>query len=180
MENKLVQDIDFKKRNWRRDISLIFLATSLVIGGIIPWYQEFLRITPPVMLVAIILAFIPHELMHGLFFWGCGSKVKFGATMTKFGPAVYTAFPGSTLSRNKMILITLAPQILTIGFLFIGYSLPLGVIRSLLLLVAALNLSGGVGDYYCILQMLKYDRTLQVGDSPGGLRFYMPEKEEGK
>ena len=174
---KLVQEIDYKKRNWRRDIGINVFALNLALVCVISWYRDFLAINPLIMIAGVVIAFPLHELMHGLFFKLWSGKVKFGATMTKFGPALYAASPGALLSRNKMILLALAPQVLTVIFLLVGYNLSFGNVRSLLFLAAVLNLGGGAGDYYCVLQMFKYNKKLQVEDSPTGLKFYIPEKE---
>jgi len=178
MKTKLVQTIDYKKRDWRRDIGINLVAIGFVITASVSWYKEFLSITPPIMLIAAVLAFVPHELMHALFFKIWGGKVKFGAMMTKFGPAFYAASPGTTLSRNRMIVVALAPQVLTVIFLVAAHFLSYDAARTTLILTAVLNCGGGCGDYYGLLQMIKYSKKLQIEDSPSGLKFYMPVEGE--
>lgn len=178
MVNKLVQEIDYTKRDWRRDIGINVAAVGFVFAAISSWARELGSITPPIVIVSAILAFIPHELLHALFFKIWGGKIKFGAMWTKFGPALYTSGTGTTFARNRMIAIALAPQILSAVLLIAVQFIGPGAVRSIFILTAVLNFSGGFGDYYCLLQMMKYSKKLQVEDSPSGLRFYMPEEGE--
>lgn len=174
----LVREIDFKKRDWRRDISILLVGLGLIVLGTTAWYEELLSVTPPILIGALVLAVVPHELLHGLLYRIWGGKVKFGAMMTTFGPVFYAASPGFLFLRNKMVVVALMPQVLTILCIGMAYAFPNGAWRTLLVLAAVLNVGGGAGDYYLVRCVLHYPKTLQVEDSATGLKLFMPSKGE--
>lgn len=174
---ELVREIDFRKRDWRRTVYLFAVMLGVAFVAVDLWSREFLAAGLWHLLVAAVIIFPLHELVHGAFFKVWTGKVKFGAGFTKLGPALYATSPGSVLSRNKMLVLTLAPQVLTVLCLSLG-GLPLPEPARIILVASGVfNLGGGVGDFYCIAQMLRYSKDLQLEDSTAGLRFYMPVKE---
>lgn len=174
---ELVKEINYKKRNWRRDVGILAMMLGAVLIGIDLWLEEFLAATWIHATVAAVIVFPLHELAHGLLFKIWTGKVKFGAGLAKFGPFLYASSPGALLLRNRMLLIALVPQVLTVVYLGLSYLPLVEPVRIVLTIAGVLNFGGGVGDFYCIVQMLRYSKELRVEDSPMGLRFYMPEKE---
>lgn len=173
---ELVKEINFKKRNWRRDIGVIAVSLGVVLVCADVWFQEFLALTWRHLLITAVVVFPLHELAHGALLKLWTGKVKFGAGITKFGPVFYATSLGSFLPRNKMLIIALAPQVLTLLYFGLSYLPLIEQVHVGLILAGVLNLGGGVGDFYVVVQMLKHSKELQVEDSPTGMKFYMPEK----
>ncbi len=174
----IVKDINYSKRNWRRDVGInvaTFLIAAICVSA---WYPDIMYTSFSVVILSPVAAFVLHELAHGFLFKLWTGKVKFGAGSTKFGPVLYATSPGRDLSRNQMIVLALIPQLLTLIY-FIGAGLlPPSTLRSILAIGGTINLGGGTGDFYVIAQMLKYPKELRVGDRPSGLTFYMPSTAE--
>ena len=173
---ELVREINCEKRDWRRDIGITATAVGIVFVCADIWLPVWLVTKWFHALAATFVAFGLHELAHGLLFKLWTGRVKFGAGLTKFGPVFYASSPGSLLPRNKMLLIALAPQVLTIVYFLLSYLPLLEPIRVILVLAGIMNLAGGSADFYCVVRMLEYPRELQVEDYPAGVRFYMPVK----
>lgn len=174
---ELVKEINYKKRDWRRDLGIHAITIGIVVVSIDIWTQEWLAARWFHILIAGAIAFTLHELAHGLFFKLWAGEVKFGAGLTKFGPVFYASSPGSLLSRNKLLLVALAPQALTVLYLVLGLLPFVEAVRIVLVIAAILNLGGGASDFYCVMQMLKYPKELQVEDYPTGLKLYLPKEE---
>jgi len=172
---ELVKELNYKKRDWRRDVGIITASFGLVLVSVDIWFQEFTTIPWWRILPVFVAVFVLHELAHGILFKIWTGKVEFGAGMTKFGPVFYAASPGCRLPRNRIIVVALAPQILSLLFFVLAYLPFIDEIHNMLIVAGVMNLSGGVGDFYSILQMLRYSKELQVEDSPTGMKFYMPE-----
>lgn len=174
---QLVKEINYKKRDWSRDIGVIAAMLGCMLIGIDIWTQEFLAATWLHALIAGLLTFPLHELAHGLLFKVWTGKVKFGAGMTKIGPAFYATSPRARLSRNRTLAITLAPQVLTALYLFLSCLPFIEAVHIVAVLCLVFNFAGGLGDFYVILQILRYPKELQVEDTAMGASFYMPTEE---
>jgi len=174
---ELIRELNFKKGDWRRDIGITGISLGMLLVSIDVWLQEYLATTWLHILIAGVITFPLHELVHGLFFKLWTGKVKYGAGMTRFGPILYATSPGSVLSRNRMIVIALAPQALTLLYLSLSYLPLVEHVHIILVLASVVNFIGGVSDFYAITQMLKHSKELRVEDSLTGLKFYMPTKE---
>ncbi len=173
---QLVSEINFKKRDWRRDlgVTVFMLGVAFVCADV--WREIFLTLKWYHFLVAVVLAFPIHELAHGLLFKIWTGRVKFGAGIARFGPYLYASSPGSFLSRNKMLWVAVAPQFLTVPYFVLG-SLPLvPAVQAVLILMGVLNLGGGGGDLYTIIQLLKHPKNVRVEDGKHTLKFYTLEE----
>lgn len=174
---ELVKELSYKKGNWRRDAGITATALGLVVVCIGIWLREFMVAEWYHVLIASALAYLLHELVHGTFFKLWAGKVEFGAGITRFGPVFYATSPGALLSRNRVLIVALAPQILTILFLSLRYLPLIEPVQVVLVLAGAVNLAGGASDFYCVTQVARYPRRLRVEDQPMGMKFYLPAKE---
>lgn len=141
-----------------------FISSAIIDG--------FIRIG--LWLVVCVFATILHEGLHGLFFWRFTGKVKFGFKLwSETGPIAYATSLNSILSKHRMMMVTIAPQILTIVLLMlIGLvGLP-NLLRYGLLNMAAFNLGGGCFDLYFIFLVLKEKGKIFVEDTMTGVVLY--------
>jgi len=165
-----------KEINWSTNKGLG--AALLLLGGAtmvavlaIQWdyFMKWSWYLFPILPIMIVL----HEALHGYLFWRWSGKVKFGYLTSTAGPAFYAASPGCYFTRNRFIAICLAPQLLTIICLSLFFLVPLpDLVKFGLLGTAALNLGGGVGDFYVTWVLLKQPRSAQVEDNIKGVRIY--------
>lgn len=124
-----------------------------------------------VLVVAIIVYMILHELVHGLTMKLCGTqKVKYGFT------GLY-AFAGSEdyYDKRSYIAIALAPVVV--------WGIVIGVINAFVPMewfwvVYALqitNLSGAAGDVYVTAKFSRFPKDILVQDSGVGMTVYSAE-----
>lgn len=128
-----------------------------------------------VMLLAILVAVVVlHEGLHGLFFWIFSGKVRFGAKLkTPMGPVFWASSPGSLIPRTKFQIIALAPQSLTVVLFLILALVPLSnTLAYVLLVAAALNLSGGCLDIFVAILLRRYPRSVLIKDMKEGFEAY--------
>lgn len=127
-----------------------------------------------VMLAAMIVYMVLHELVHGIAMKLCGTKrVKYGYT------GLY-AFAGSEDYYDKAayIFIALAPVVLWGVVLFV---LMLTVPTSwfwVVYLVQISNLSGAAGDYFVTLRFSRFPKDILVRDSGVSMCVYSRVEEE--
>lgn len=126
------------------------------------------------LLVIATVSIVLHEALHGLFFWTYTGKVKFGFKLwSKIGMMAYATSPNSILSRGRMIMITIAPQILSVVVLLaIGFMGLPNLARHGLLNMVAINLGGGCFDLYFVFLLLKEKGKVLVEDTMTGAILY--------
>ena len=124
-----------------------------------------------VMLGALIVYMVLHELVHGIAMKLCGTKkVKYGFT------GMY-AFAGSEdfYDRKAYIFIALAPVVL--------WGIVLAVINPLVpvdwfwivYFIQICNLSGAAGDLFVTVRFLRLPRDILIRDYGVGMRVYSKE-----
>ncbi len=125
-------------------------------------------------LVVCIPTVMVHEGLHGLFFWIYTGKVEFGFKLwAGVGPVAYATSPGSIMSKWKMIVVLLIPQIFTTVLLVLsGLVLFSNLVRMELLSMAAFNLGGGSFDLYFVYLLLKEKSRVFVQDTMTGMKLY--------
>ncbi|MGT2844390.1 DUF3267 domain-containing protein [Streptococcus hongkongensis] len=127
----------------------------------------------PIFFLWLILIFVSHELVHGLFFkfFKPANKLKFGIIPKAL--MAYCISPGSIYKRHQMVIIGIAPFILISLFLTILYGF--NIISSLAYIsLASLHASGCIGDfYYLYILIFKYrHRDILTEDTITGLIIY--------
>lgn len=126
---------------------------------------------------AMLLILVIHELIHGLFFkwFKPENKIKFGIKW-KSGMA-YAISPGSLYSRRQMLVIGLAPFVfwtLVLSLLFAAHFISHPTYIGLVSLHAA----GCTGDFYYVwLLLVKHGRgDILAEDTATGLLIYRPSE----
>ena len=131
-----------------------------------------LQIKTVVMIGAMILYMILHELVHGVAMKICGTKkVKYGFT------GMY-AFAGSEdlYDKKSYIFVALAPVVFWgVVLLIINLFVPLGWFWVVYLIQIA-NISGAAGDFFVTVKFLKMPRDILVQDYGVGMTVYSKEE----
>ena len=131
-----------------------------------------LQIKTVVMIGAMILYMILHELVHGVAMKICGTKkVKYGVT------GIY-AFAGSEdlYDKKSYIFVALAPVVFWgVVLLIINLFVPLGWFWVVYLIQIA-NISGAAGDFFVTVKFLKMPRDILVQDYGVGMTVYSKEE----
>ena len=132
------------------------------------------------LIVSTALVFAAHEVVHALFFKlfaPVGSHVRFGAHRET--AMIYACAEGIVYTRAHYLIVTLAPTAaLTLALAALarlsGYCLACFV-------VAALHLTGCVGDWYYAAVILGNRAIRACEDTAWGVRFLdgVPAKENG-
>lgn len=146
------------------------------VGGI--WSNFAVSIC--VLLGVVLVGLVLHEGMHGLFFKLYTGKVSFGFKLwSKIGTVFYATSEGSLLPRWKMIMVGLAPQILTVICLSLcGLPMLPNMAKHIMLVLAALNLGGGCFDLYMVYQVAREKGEVFVKDTTTGFVIYRGRQNE--
>lgn len=120
------------------------------------------------------LSIVLHEIVHGLFMLLFGALPQFGfkADVGVF----YATAPGAVFSRNRYVIMALAPFILlTLVALWAIWTWP-GRVAIFWSFVGVLNFSGAAGDIWIARYLLKYPATVFVVDEADGMRIIERER----
>jgi hypothetical protein len=157
---------------------LIFLG----FGWMLLWLIPLLRPEPSlafnvtwvdmvIMLVALFLIVVLHELVHGLFFWlFTRERPLFGFK----GAYAYAAAPDWYIPRNHYLVVGLAPLVL---LSLLGIALiPLVPAAALLpmLVVLSAHAGGASGDLFVVGWCLLQPASLLVRDVGDAMTLYIP------
>ena len=183
---QLIREINIKTMGWKRYMRLMMLGGGLALIFIGLFGSELmtgdnltngwtgLMYRLEITLMAVVICTILHEALHGIFFKIYTGRVKFGVAFHKIMlVAPYATSLGSIIRRDKMIMIALAPQILTIlimlAFIYDGYS---PMIKMGLVWLGAFNLGGGCMDIYTVTQVMKEKGDIYTEDTKTGMKIY--------
>lgn len=127
-----------------------------------------------ISLVAVVIGIVLHEALHGIFFKIYTGKVKFGIMFHKIMLVMpYATSQDTLIKKNRMIMIALAPQILTLlvilALFYNGYN---PIIRYALVWLGAFNLGGGCMDIYTVVQVMKEKGDIYTEDTKTGMNIY--------
>lgn len=139
--------------------ALLFLG-SIVVA---------LLLVPAVVLVV-------HEGVHGVFFWlFTRDRPRFGYK----GWYLYASAPGWYLSRNRFLIVGLSPLI-SMTAAAIGLTMVLPPVAAAVVLVgAAFNVAGSVGDLYMCARLLAVPSSGVVEDRPDGITWHVATSTPG-
>ena len=144
-----------------------FQSLYIAVGG-----AGELQIKMIVMIGAMILYMVLHELVHGVAMKICGTKkVKYGFT------GMY-AFAGSEdlYDKKSYIFIALAPVVLWgVVLLIINMFVPVGWFW-IVYLIQIVNISGAAGDLFVTVKFSKLPRDILVQDYGVGMTVYSKEE----
>ena len=114
----------------------------------------------------LVVVIVPHELLHGVFMARYGGDPEYGLGVRGLlMPSAYARTKGSIYTRNQMLIATLAPLVVITGGVF-----ALAVItgRPLLVVPAAANAAGSVGDIWIAARIWRYPQSIRVAEPPEG------------
>ncbi|SJZ50068.1 Putative zincin peptidase [Pilibacter termitis] len=120
-------------------------------------------------LFLIILAFLLHEGIHGIFFklFYPEGKVKFGYKNW----CLYTTSPRSYYRKKAFFCISMAPFLLiSLGFIVL-FALSI-LSKPILVFLASLHAAGCIGDFYISFLVMKEPNDVWIEDTEVGMSFY--------
>lgn len=159
-----VKRIGFSKMSKKLVWLLMAIGVAIIFSvdylGNLLWVpeKELMVIPLTVMLIssAIFVSFF-HELAHGICYQLLGGKPTYGFKLkTSLGPVFYTSCKGTLIKIKEAVFAAIAPQILSALLLILSFVFrENSLVSNTLLMNAAFNLAGGVGDYYLIWYLLR-------------------------
>jgi hypothetical protein len=130
----------------------------------------FLGLIVVALLLVPVVVFVVHEGVHGLFFWlFTRARPRFGYK----GWYLYASAPGWFLSRNRFLVVGLSPLVLmTAAAIGLAMVLPPEA-AAVVLIGAAFNAAGSVGDLYICARLLAVPASAVVEDRPDGVTWHV-------
>jgi hypothetical protein len=130
----------------------------------------FVGVLALALLLAPVIVFVLHEAVHGLFFWLCTrDRPRFGFK----GWYLYASAPGWYLSRNRFLVVGLSPVVtITAAALGLAMVVPPDA-AAVVLVAAALNAAGSLGDLYMCARLLAVPASGVVEDRPDGITWHV-------
>jgi hypothetical protein len=126
-----------------------------------------------ILLAAIVLTLLLHELTHGLVMSLFGATPRYGVKWEAL--ALYATAPGYAFTRNQYLAVILAP-LATLSVLASSGILAFagGPAVSVLVTCAVINTMGACGDLYMAYRVIQYPRSAYVIDEEDGMRIFVP------
>jgi len=114
------------------------------------------------VLLAVPLTLVAHEGVHGVVFRAFGGRPRYGAGLAAGLPYFYAACPGRRFSRDRFLLVGLAPLVVLD---LAGLALMLGAATAFLGAgLVAFNTTGAIGDLWAVGVLLQAPRWIHVED----------------
>jgi hypothetical protein len=125
-----------------------------------------------ILILAVVVTLVLHELAHGLAMLAYGARPRFGILWQ--GLMVYATAPGYAFRRTNYLVVILAPLVglSLLAFMVILFSPP-GV-AVLVALGATVNGAGAIGDLWILLIVRRYPEVAYVMDERDGMRIFLP------
>jgi hypothetical protein len=115
-----------------------------------------------IIVLAIVLTFVVHELIHGMVMRVFGYRVSYGIFWHMGG--FYTAAFQQFVTRDHNIIIALAPLLIITPLALVVMLLPVGFGVIVALMVVICNTAGAVGDMYLTWRLLRLPRATLLYD----------------
>ena len=150
----------------------VMLAAGLIahpLSDARPFWRGHWWLWP--LLAALYLAYIPlHELTHGVL------MRLLSGVRPKYGFRLCYAYAGSTVyfDRHSHVLIALAPLILWGAVLFALEKCLSAEWFWLIYILQMTNISGSMGDVYCVLALLRQPKNILIQDTGTRMRILAP------
>lgn len=177
---------------WSILAAVSFLGFAYAFAGVYAWLigvpLEPIVISPAtipgplemvvLVVLAIVVIAIPHELLHGLVLTAFDGKPAYGVTFA-YGmfPYAYVETRGS-YTRNGMLVVLLTPFVV---ISLAGLGTALVTCSSWPLVLAAANGAGSTGDLWMACRLLAYPPSVRVGPTQaecgGAFGIYAHEKQ---
>ncbi len=147
--------------------ALPFVPFSTFLSIRSPSLFDVLR--PLLLLPALLLYVVTHELIHGFY------MKRYSGMKPKYGFTGLYAFAGSEayFDRRSYLIISLAPVVLWGALLMIlNFALPVQFFW-FVYIIQIMNISGAAGDFYVSVYMSRLPRTILVQDSGVSMDVYV-------
>ena len=126
-----------------------------------------------IVIVAIVLTIVLHELMHGIAMQIFGAQPRYGVLWKQ--AMFYATAPGYAFRRNDYIQIALTPLIVLSVLVVLGIWYLSGTFWVASLAIGGvINASGAIGDLWITTIVLRYPATAHVIDEKDGVRVFLP------
>lgn len=123
-----------------------------------------------VLLTALVVLPIVHELMHGAVAWILGGRPVYG-----IGPGVAFCHFREFVGKWPYAAILVAPLlVLSLGGALLMPLTP-AILRGPLLALMVTNASGAVGDLASLWQLVRFPGTILIADTSAGFEVYEPD-----
>jgi hypothetical protein len=134
-------------------------------GNILHYYESF-RILPFISLlifvITILLVFLIHELIHGMFFYlFTGEKPVFGYKIIY----AYAGAPNWYIKKNYFHIVSISPFILITAAGFITFIFIPENYSSVVFLLVTAHAAACMGDIWVSLKLLKKPKETYINDS---------------
>jgi hypothetical protein len=150
---------------------IFFFGLAFRLGGL-PSLLTFGVGEIGIVIVAIVLAIILHELTHGIAMQVFGAQPRYGV-LWKQG-MFYATAPGYAFRRNEYVQIALAPLVVLSVLFTLGIWLLSGTFWVVVFVIAGvINASGAIGDLWITMIVLRYPVTAYVIDEKDGIRVFL-------
>lgn len=180
------EDLYWKlSEDMRRVILMNLAALVLLVGGGLLflrwrriWYPKpfafNLHLADLLMLLgAIPLTYVLHELTHGVTMRLFGARAKYGILWK--GLMFYATAPGYAFKRDQYLIVLLAPLIVGSGLALVLLASPLSNKLAFgIAICAAVNFSGAVGDAWISWLVYRYPSNTYIVDEQDGMRIFTP------
>lgn len=123
------------------------------------------------VVVASMVSFVLHEAVHAVFFKlfaPAGARITFGANWKS--AMLFTCAEGIVYTRHQYLVVALAPT-LVVTLLLLAFGAMYGAFFELAI-AAVIHLSGCVGDWGYVQQILRNPSITHVEDTDFGVRFF--------
>jgi hypothetical protein len=158
----------------------LFVASIVAVITLAGWLHPgngygSTPVTPVIveLTVALLATYALHEGVHAIAFKLVGGRrVRFGAGLPSGLPVLYVGWPGQRISRDRFVLVALAPLVV-LDLVGLALMLP-GVTVVVGATMVVLNTAGAAGDLWMTAIMLSSPRWLHVEDIGLGLLAWAP------
>lgn len=151
---------------------LVFFGLAVSLGKL-PSRLTFGLGEIVVIVIAILLTIVLHELTHGIAMQRFGATPRYGVLWVQ--AMFYATAPGYAFRRNDYIQIALAPLIVLSVLGVLGMWLASGTFWVAAFAIGAvINASGAIGDLWVTSIVLRYPDIAYVMDEKDGIRVFLP------
>lgn len=152
---------------------LVFFRLAVSLGKL-PSRFTFGVAEIGIVIVAIPLTIILHELAHGIVMQMIGAQPRYGVLWKQ--AMFYATAPEYAFRRNDYIQIAIAPFVLLSVLAVLGMWFLSGTFWVAPLAIGGvINASGAIGDLWITGIVLRYPATAYIIDEKDGIRVFLPK-----
>ncbi len=152
-------------------MGLVFFGWAAVLNQM-PYNLRFSLAELLLVLPALALTLVLHELLHGLAMAVFSARPRYGIFWQ--GLMLYATAPGYAFRRNDYMVVILAPLVTLSLAAMAAIILVPPFVAVLLALCATTNGAGAVADLWILGITLRYPARAFVVDERDGMRIFLP------